>query len=288
MTIVKIIVVIVTVREQNGHDIPKDLTGWSTQEKTQAFRDAQRSFEDEISSYPLDDIEGQIAAIENELKWHNQAQKIDKLNEELEAVSQLTCAEIVKVSKLRLIEACKHHHDQYDEMKKAKDFYGFKQYLKYHGIPDKKSDEQDDAATRLETISFRLAEEVDEDGQVVGECIDVHFNLPNNFILAANSGSHEVQNWLYSVENITLEMGCDLSSGRPLRFFTVGYWDIEQQGTSMAEDLDIVLRRIFERESGGIQQAKDANEKLKTAIDILPKIAGMKLCPTAIKNIPIA
>ena len=80
--------------------------------------------------------------------------------------------------------------------------YPLQQYLDYSD-PSEKTAQQ--GKKYVETVSFRLVEDIDEDGEAQGDEMIVRFMLPQSFLMAANVGSMEVDNWLATVDEVVVK-----------------------------------------------------------------------------------
>lgn len=252
----------------------KDLFNAEIRQKSQSYRIAQRSFEEDIAHHSRTVITDQIDQLERERKAGDLRKEIDK-------IKKITCTEIVVAAKLIIIDACRFHHEQYEKLglQPSGSEYTFNQFLKYHRSDQSVLPTDNVGGEQIETVSFRMARNMTLDSQEE-DLMDVHFLLPNHFIIAANSGSIETRNWLDGVTGIIMIL---ITKGKPVESYSISCNDAYKTDLGKGG----VVEQALALTAGEEQKITDNMEQLEVANYILPRLANMQLVPSAEKNIPI-
>jgi hypothetical protein len=208
--------------------------------------------------------------------------------EELDDIRETTRLMFIDRAKDCLVDACMRHFSQYLDIEQNTEdtSYPLQQYLKYSEVSEKKAQS---GLNFVEAVSFRMVEDVDDNGEPVGDEMLVRFNLPSTFIPAANIGSIEVDNWLAAVDEVIVDFKPSDEKVDKLPEYLISaevaypYKPLYEK--HMKQLVDKLLKKLLK-----VDEQEMLKENIKEAdsiLSILPKLGTMKLYPFKIKDVPI-
>jgi len=204
---------------------------------------------------------------------------------EIKEVGETTRHKIIIAAKSTLRSACNNNYLQYLEINRLSEeksnakpkrneekTFTFYDYLHYW--------EPKETAVRrgkypVEAVGFRLVEGITDDGEPYGDEMHVRFVLPRHFLLSANIGDIETENWFGSIDEVFIEYDYNPLKNKLPEVFSVRLDSFINHNKS----LENLKKQIKEVESPQDILGKDSEKSslLINAIDIYQKFGTMKL-----------
>jgi hypothetical protein len=203
-----------------------------------------------------------------------------------------TRKELISATKKTLRSACNNNYLQYLEIVRLskekkpdqtkKQDYVFYDFLHYW---EPKETVVQKGEFPVEAVGYKMVEGITDDGEPYGDEMHVRFVLPRNFLLSANIGDIEIENWLSSIDEVFIEYAYDRLTGLPPEVFSVSLNSFVNHNMSLA-NLKQQMEQIRHPEDI-IGKDEDHANLIGSILNIYEKQGTMKLFPFLKKEIEI-